>query len=84
LQVREVIRGNKVVDRDNVDFFAEKALIANSSKYKPANATKTVNANFSHKMNGFVATIICSPGEGCAAVFAIFGAIFAELCLLRE
>jgi hypothetical protein len=41
-------------------------------------------ANFSHRMNGFVATIICSLGESCAAVFAICWAIFAELCLLRE
>jgi hypothetical protein len=83
-QVREVIRGNEVVDRDDVDFFAEKALIANSPKYKPANATETVNANFSHRMNGFVARIICSPGKSCAAVFAICDAFFAELRLLRE
>src|SRR4030095_8775744 len=44
------VRGNEVVHRHYVDFFAEKAFVADRSKHEATNAAKAVNADFCHNV----------------------------------
>ncbi len=45
-EVREVIGGDKVIDRHHVDLVAEQALITNRTKHQPTNPPKSINTNF--------------------------------------
>jgi hypothetical protein len=47
-QVRQVIGGNKIVHRDNINCFAEQPLITNGAKDEPANAPEAVDGDLSH------------------------------------
>ena len=50
-QVREVVRGNEVVDRHDVDFLAEKAFVADRAKDEATDAPKAVDADFCHNVS---------------------------------
>jgi len=49
-KVREVIGGNEIIHRDDVDFFAEKAFVADRSKDEATDAAKAVDADFYHNV----------------------------------
>ena len=47
-QIREVISGDEVIDRDHFDFCAEKALVADCPKNEATDAPETIDADFDH------------------------------------
>ena len=47
-QVGEIVGGNEIVHRHDVDGFAEQALIANGTKNKAPDPPETVNGYFNH------------------------------------
>ena len=49
-QVGEIVGRNEIVDRDDVDFFAEQALFADRAKDQAPDAAEPVDADFNHNV----------------------------------
>ena len=47
-QISEVISGDEVINRDDFDLCAEKALVADCPKNEAADAPETIDADFNH------------------------------------
>jgi hypothetical protein len=49
-EVSEVVRGDEVIHGDDLDLFAEEALIADCTKNKASDAPETIDADFDHSV----------------------------------
>src|SRR4030095_14663648 len=79
-KIGEVVCGNEVVHRHDVDFVAEKAFVADRSKDEATDAAKAVNADFYH--NVLLVEVENTRAESAASQrFGTFGIKIDGVCV---